>query len=85
MFQQSIDSRVTRSVWSQFSGAGVLVAEAAIATIVFSVFASASPHVFGARPASARPATAHQASVSSQNKSAIAIQFPTYPAAQTAN
>lgn len=56
---------------------GILMAEAAIATLVFSFFASSSPSLFTAKPAPSRPTTA-QTNVPQQNQSSMPPLAPTW-------
>jgi hypothetical protein len=69
MFNPSTSSHPAVSQRSPFLSASILIAEAAIATLALSIFASASPNLFGAKPA-------HPA----QPVPVVNIQLPAYPA-----
>uniref|UniRef100_A0A832M358 Uncharacterized protein n=1 Tax=Oscillatoriales cyanobacterium SpSt-402 TaxID=2282168 RepID=A0A832M358_9CYAN len=47
---QLLNTQTTRSTWSKFLSSGILIAEAAIATTVLSVFVSSSPKLFTTQP-----------------------------------
>jgi hypothetical protein len=68
MFKPYLNSQLAPVGWSRLASAGVLVAEAAIATVALSIFASASPQLFTGK--SSHPA---------QPAPVVKIQLPAYP------
>ncbi|EKQ69110.1 hypothetical protein OsccyDRAFT_1722 [Leptolyngbyaceae cyanobacterium JSC-12] len=64
------NTQTTSSRWSKLLSSGVLIAEAAIATIVLSVFVSSSPKLFTTQPPMPT-VTASEKTNSSQNHIAL--------------
>jgi hypothetical protein len=73
MINQSLDAHPSPFGGSRVATAGVLVAEAAIATIALGIFAAASPQLFSTKAAQ-----------SSASALVVNIQLPTYPLTATA-